>query len=251
MSQPSSRQELLDYCLRKLGYPVLEINVDEDQLNDRLDDALQYFQERHFDSIERVFLKHKLLSNELYVIRNQPAYTTGTATSGITSAILEQPQNFIPLPDSVVGVNMVFKTDATTISGGMFNIKYQMFLNDLYYYGALDLLNYAMTKQYLEDISRIMTPDVQLRFNKKQHRLYLDIDWAMIAVYNDYWLKKYLTASIKRQWGQNLTKFNGVQLPGGITLNGDKIYADAEKELEEVERQLRDEYELPPLGLTG
>jgi hypothetical protein len=271
MSQPSSRQELLDYCLRKLGYPVLEVNVDEDQLNDRLDDALQYFQERHFDSIERVFLKHKLLSDELDVIRNQPEYTTGTSTSGITSAILEQPQNFIPLPDSVVGVNMVFKTDASTISGGMFNIKYQIFLNDLYYYGALDLLNYTMTKQYLENISNIMNPDVQLRFNKKQHRLYLDIDWNMIsqdtyiildcyrivdpadfpAVYNDYWLKKYLTASIKRQWGQNLTKFNGVQLPGGITLNGDKIYADAEKELEEVERQLRDEYELPPLGLIG
>ena len=271
MSQPSSRQELLDYCLRKLGYPVLEINVDDDQLNDRLDDALQYFQERHFDGIERTFLKHKLLSSELELIRNQPKYTTATSSSGITTAIIEEAQNFIPLPDTVVGVNMVFKTDATTISGGMFNIKYQIFLNDLYYYGALDLLNYAMTKQYLEDISRIMTPDVQLRFNKKQHRLYLDIDWNMISddtyiiidcyrivdptdfpkIYNDYWLKKYLTASIKKQWGQNLTKFSGVQLPGGITLNGDKIYADGEKELEEIERQLRDEYELPPLGLIG
>lgn len=271
MAQPSSRQELLDYCLRKLGYPVLEINVDDDQLNDRLDDALQYFQERHFDGIERTFLKHKLLSSELDLIRNQPAYTNGSASSGITTAILEEAQNFIPLPDTVIGVNKVFKTDATTISGAMFNIKYQIFLNDLYYYGALDILNYAMTKQYLEDISRIMTPDVQLRFNKKQHRLYLDIDWNMVSddsyiiidcyrivdpsefpkIYNDFWLKKYLTASIKKQWGVNLTKFNGVQLPGGITLNGEKIYADAEKELEEIEKQLRDEYELPPLGLIG
>lgn len=271
MSQPASRQELLDYCLRKLGYPVLEINVDDDQLNDRLDDALQYFHERHFDGIERTFLKHKLTSSELSLIRNTPAYTTGNSNSGITTSIIEEAQNFIPLPDTIIGVNGVFKTDATTISGGMFNIKYQIFLNDLYYYGALDLLNYAMTKQYLEDISRIMTPDVQLRFNKKQHRLYLDIDWGIISddtyiiidcyrivdpsdfpkVYNDYWLKKYLTASIKKQWGQNLTKFNGVQLPGGITLNGEKLYSDAEKEIEEVERQLRDEYELPPLGLIG
>lgn len=271
MSQPSSRQELLDYCLRKLGYPVLEINVDDDQLNDRLDDALQYFHERHFDGIERTFLKHKLTSTELNLIKNQPKYTTGNATSGITTAIIEEAQNFIPLPDTIIGVNSVFKTDATTISGGMFNIKYQIFLNDLYYYGALDLLNYAMTKQYLEDISRIMTPDVQLRFNKKQHRLYLDIDWGIISddtyiiidcyrivdpsdfpkIYNDYWLKKYLTASIKKQWGQNLTKFSGVQLPGGITLNGEKLYTDAERELEEIEKQLRDEYELPPLGLIG
>ena len=211
------------------------------------------------------------MHEEVDLIKNNPTYTTGHATSGITTATLEEPQNFIPLPDTVIGVNMVFKSDANTISAGMFNIKYQIFLNDLYYYGALDLMNYAMTKMYLEDISRIITPDVQLRFNKKQHRLYLDIDWGMVnsdsyividcyrivdpanfpKVYNDYWLKKYLTASIKKQWGQNLIKFNGVQLPGGVTMNGDRLYTDAEKELEEIERQLRDEYELPPLGLIG
>ena len=129
MSQPSSRQELLDYCLRKLGYPVLEINVDDDQLNDRLDDALQYFQERHFDGIERTFLKHKLTASEINLIRTDPKYTTVNSTSGITTAIIEEQQNFIPLPDTVIGVNMVFKTDATTISGGMFNIKYQIFLS--------------------------------------------------------------------------------------------------------------------------
>ena len=271
MSQPSSRKELLDYCLRKLGAPVLEVNVDEDQLNDRLDDALQYFYERHFDGIERVFLKHKLTANELNIIQNQPAYTTGGSSSGVTTAILEEPQNFIPLPDSVVGVNMVFKLDSSTVSGGMFNIVYQMFLNDLYYQGSIDILNYSMTKQYLAEINYTLTPDVQLRFNKKQHRLYLDINWARVsndsyliidcyrivdpsnypAVYNDYWLKRYLSASIKKQWGQNITKFNNVVLPGGITMNGEKIYADGEKELEEIERQLRDEYELPPMGLTG
>ena len=271
MAQPASRQELLDYCLRRLGYPVLEINVDEEQLNDRLDDALQYFQERHFDGIERVFLKHKILQSEKDLVLNTPKYTTATAGVGVTTATIEESQNFIPLPDTVVGVNMVFKSDANTITAGMFNIKYQIFLNDLYYYGALDLLNYAMTKTYLEDISRIITPDVQLRFNKKQHRLYLDIDWSLVSsdtyiiidcyrilnpadfpkIYNDYWLKKYLTATIKKQWGENLTKFNGVQLPGGITLNGEKIYSEAVREIEEIEKQLKDEYELPPLGLIG
>jgi hypothetical protein len=271
MAQPSSRQELIDYCLRKLGYPVLEINVDEDQLDDRLDEALQYFRERHFDGIERTFLKHKLVSDELDIIRKQPKYSTGNASSGITTSIIEEAQNFIPLPDTVLGVNSVFKTDASTISGGMFNIKYQMFLNDLYYYGALDILNYAMTKQYLEDISRIMTPDVQLRFNTKQHRLYLDIDWNAIStntyiiidcyrivdpqefpsIYGDFWLKKYLTALIKKQWGDNLIKYNNVQLPGGVTLNSEKIYEEAVKELEKLEEQLKTEYELPPLGLIG
>jgi hypothetical protein len=271
MANINSRNELIDYCLRRLGYPVLEINVDQDQLNDRLDDALQYFQERHFDSIQRVFLKHKLLPDEKEIIRNQPSYENAESSVGITTALFEEANNFIPLPDTIVGVNAIFKTDSSTISRGMFNLKYQLFLNDLYYFGTIDLLNYAMVKTYLEDISRIISPDVQLRFNKKQHRLYLDIDWGMITtnsyiiidcyrivdpnqfpdVYNDYWLKKYLTATIKMQWGQNMSKFSNVQLLGGVTMNGDKLYADAERELENIERQLRDEYEEPPLGLIG
>jgi len=271
MAQPASRQELLDYCLRQLGYPVLEINVDDDQLNDRLDDALQYFQERHFDGIERVFLKHKLSPAEKNVLTSGITTTTSTSPVGISTASFTESQNFIPLPDTIIGVNSVFKVDSSTISSGLFNIKYQIFLNDLYYYGALDLLNYAMVKTYLEDISRIITPDVQLRFNKKQHRLHLDIDWQMVGseqyividcyrivdpsdfpkIYNDFWLKKYLTALIKKQWGQNLIKFVNVQLPGGITLNGRQIYDDAVKELEEIEYKLKNEYELPPMDMIG
>jgi hypothetical protein len=271
MAQPNSRDELLEYCLRSLGAPISEINVDEEQLNDRLDDALQYFQERHFDGIQRVFLKHKLLQEETDLIKKVPVYQNAYSATGITTAIIEEAQNFIPLPDTVVSINSVFKSDSTHISSGMFSIKYQIFLNDLYTMGGLDLLNYAMTKTYLEDISRIITPDVQLRFNKKNHRLYLDIDWAQITtnhyiiidcyrivspsefpkIYNDYWLKKYLTATIKKQWAQNLSKFNNVQLLGGVTMNGEKLYSDAERELEAIEKQLRDEYELPPLGLIG
>ena len=161
--------------------------------------------------------------------------------------------------------------DNSTISNGLFNIKYQMFLNDVYYYGALDLLNYSMTKTYLEDLSRLITPDVQLRFNRKNGRLYVDIDWREFnddnylvldcyrmvdpsdaaAVYNDWWLKKYTTSLIKRQWGQNLIKFQGVALPGGVQLNGRQLYDDAMAELEVLEKELRETFETPPFDLIG
>ena len=277
MSKPNSRATLKDYCLRKLGYPVLEINVDDDQIDDLTDDAIQYFQERHFDGIERVFLKHKLTAADITTAKTTA--TTTSATTGISNGITSsenadsflETNNYLKLPDHVIGVEKVFKMDQNTISSGLFNIKYQIFLNDLYYYGALDLMNYAMTKTYLEDLSRIITPDTQIRFNKKQHNLYMDIDWNQISadtfiildcyrlvdpgtatdVYNDWWLKRYLTALIKKQWGQNLIKFQGVMLPGGIQLNGRQIYDDAVKEIEEIEYSLKTEYELPPLDLIG
>ena len=236
-----------------------------------VDDAIQYFNERHYDGIEKVFLKHQLSQNELNSIRTGVTTTTATSTVGITTLSYTETNNFIKLPDHVIGVNNVFKIDSSTISSGLFNIKYQLFLNDLYYYGALDLLNYAMVKTYLEDLSRLITPDIQIRFNKKNHRLYLDIDWSQMSpnnylildcyrmvnpadassVYNDWWLKKYLTALIKRQWGQNMIKFQGVLLPGGVQLNGRQLFDDAVKEIEEAENQLKTEYELPPMDMIG
>jgi hypothetical protein len=271
MAQPSSRAELKEYCLKQLGKPVLEINVDDDQIDNLMDDAIQYFHERHFDGIERVFLKHQLQPGEKDILRSGKETTTASSSVGISTVSWEEATNFLKLPDTIIGVNSVFKVDSSTISSGLFNIKYQIFLNDLYYYGALDLLNYAMVKTHLEDISRILTPDVQLRFNKKQHRLYLDIDWKQVdadtwiildcyrivnpvdfpKIYNDFWLKRYLTALIKRQWGQNMIKFNGVQLPGGISLNGRQLYEDAVRELEEIEQKLKSEYEMPPLDMIG
>ncbi len=271
MASPNSRQGLIEYCLRKLGKPVLEVNVDDDQIGDLVDDALQYFHERHFDGIERVYLKHKLQPGEKETIRSGIQTSTANSSVGIATVSYEETTNFLALPDTIIGINNVFKLDSSTISSGLFNIKYQIFLNDLYYYGALDLLNYAMVKTHLEDISRILTPDVQLRFNKKQHRLYLDIDWQQVdadqyiildcyrivnpndfpKIYNDFWLKRYLTALIKRQWGQNMIKFNGVQLPGGITLNGRQLYEDAIRELDEIEKLLKTEYELPPMDMIG
>jgi len=274
MAQPSSRAELKEYCLKQLGKPVLEINVDDDQIDNLIDDAIQYFHERHYDGIERVYLKHKLTPTEKETIKQTGISTTQSATvvgAGLTSISYVEGVNYLPLPDSIIGVNSVLKLNSSTVSDGLFNIKYQLFLNDVYYYGALDLLNYSMVKRYLEDLDHILNPHAMIRFNKTNHRLYLDIDWTEVGqneyliidcyriinpseatkVYNDFWLKRYLTALIKKQWGMNMIKFNGVQLPGGIVLNGRQIYEDGLAEIEKLEEQLKNEYELPPIDLIG
>jgi hypothetical protein len=280
MSKPASRQELIDYCLRRLGAPVLEINIDDDQIDDLVDDALQYFQERHFDGVERMYLKYKFTEEDINRGRAKNTNgvgivtTTGTANiSGIgtTSFNFYESSNFIQVPDSVIGIEKVFKFDTSSISGGMFSIKYQLFLNDLYYFNSVELLQYAMVKSYLEDIDFLLTTDKQIRFNKRQNRMYLDIDWnaqnkdtfiiidcyrilnptEFTKVYNDSFLKKYLTALMKRQWGQNLIKFRGVKLPGGIELNGRELYEDAERELEDLKQRMALEYELPPYDFIG
>ena len=280
MSKPSSRQELIDYCLRRLGAPVLEINIDDDQIDDLVDDAIQYFHERHFDGVERMYLKYKITQQDIDRGRGKGTNgvgivtTTGTANiSGIgtTSFNFYETSNFIQVPDSVTGVEKVFKFDSSSISGGMFSIKYQLFLNDLYYFNSVELLQYSMMKSYLEDIDFLLTTDKQIRFNKRQNRMYLDIDWgsqtegtfividchraldpnSFTKVYNDSFLKKYLTALIKKQWGQNLIKFRGVKLPGGIELNGRELYEDALKELDDIKSVMTLEYELPAYGFIG
>ena len=275
MAQPSSRQGLIDYCLRRLGAPVLEINVNDDQIDDLVDDALQLFQERHFDGVERMYLKYEITQDDIN--RGSASAPTGvgivttTATSGATTFNWYESANYIQVPDSVIGIEKVFKFDTSSISGGMFSIKYQLFLNDLYYFNSVELLQYAMVKTYLEDIDYLLTTDKQLRFNKRQNRLYLDIDWGaqtagnflildcyrilnpndFTKVYNDSFIKRYLTALIKRQWGQNLIKFNGVKLPGGIELNGRQLYEDAQRELDDIQSRMAMDYELPPYDFIG
>ena len=285
MAQPSSRQGLIDYALRKLGAPVLEINIDDDQIDDLVDDAIQIFNERHFDGVEEMFLKHEFTQDELdrgkatsQTDSDNTAgivTTTGTSTAisgyGTTTSNFVENSNFIQIPDSVIGIEKIFKFDSSSISGGMFSIKYQLFLNDLYYFNSVELLQYSMTKSYLEDIDFLLTPEKQIRFNKKQNRLYLDMDYNSInvgdfividcqrilnpndftKVYNDPFLKMYLTALMKRQWGQNLIKFRGVKLPGGLELNGREIYDDGQRELDAILQKMQLEYELPPLDFIG
>ncbi len=279
MAKPASRQELIDYCLRRLGAPVLEINVDDDQIDDLVDDALQYFQERHFDGVERMYLKYQITQEDIDRGKakspNGPGITTTSSASNIngvsTNFNFYESSNYIKIPDSVIGIEKIYKFDTSSISGGMFSIKYQLFLNDLYYFNSVELLQYAMVKSYLEDIDFLLTTDKQIRFNKRQNRLYIDIDWSSQSVgkyividcyrildpntftnvYNDSFLKKYLTALVKKQWGQNLIKFQGVKLPGGIELNGRQMYEDAEKELEDIKERMTLEYELPPYDFIG
>ena len=275
MAKPTTKHELIDHCLRKLGAPVLEINVSDEQLDDIVDDAIQYFNERHFDGVERMYLKYKITQEDIDRGKADPPNDVGivttTATGGGFSNTWYENSNFINCPDSVIGVEKVFKFDTSSISGGMFSIKYQLFLNDLYFFNSVELLQYAMTKRYLEDIDFLLTTDKQIRFNKRQDRLYLDIDWAsqdadqyivldcyraldpenFSQVYNDSFLKRYCTAMIKKQWGQNLIKFRGVKLPGGIEFNGREIYQDGVQEVNEIREQMSSTYELPPLDMIG
>lgn len=281
MAKPSSRQQLVDYCLRKLGAPILEINVDDDQIDDLVDDALQYFHERHFDGVERMYLKYQITQEDIdrgsanakSPVGSGIVTTTGTSNvNGVSKTFnFYESSNYIQVPDSVIGVEKIFKFNASTISSGMFSIKYQLFLNDLYYFNSIQLLQYSMVKTYLEDIDFLLTTDKQIRFNKRQNRLYLDFNWeglqagdflvidcyrildpnSFTKVYNDSFLKQYLTSLMKKQWGQNLIKFRGVKLPGGIELNGRELYEDGERELESIKQKMTLEYELPPYDFIG
>ena len=279
MAQPSSRDGLIDYAKRQLGFPVLEINVADEQFSDLLDDAVQVYQERHYDGIMRMYLKYQITQDD--IDRGQArggnttlgiTTTTATSTVGLSTTFdLEENQNYIQMPPSVIGVNQIFKIRSDTVYDGLFNIRYQLFLNDLYQFGSIDLLQYTMVQTYLEDITHLLNPNMRYRFNIRQDRLYIDADFGVLTagdffvidcfrildpndftrVYNDPFLKRYFTALCKKQWGQNLIKFQGVQLPGGIQLNGRQIYDDGVAELAEIRAKMASDYEMPPLDMIG
>ena len=281
MAQPSNRSELINYCKRQLGAPVLEINVADEQLDDLVDDALQFFHERHFDGVIQTYLKYKVTQDDIDRGRargdnDKVGIVTTTETTSIvgtaTTFTYEENSNYLQIPPSVIGINKIYHFDgANATTNNMFSLKYQMFLNDIYYWGSMEILTYAMTRRYLEDLQFLLTTEKQIRFNQRQDRLYLDIDWGNVrvgeymvidcyrlldpntyaGVWNDSFLKRYLTALIKRQWGQNLIKFQGVKLPGGVELNGRQIYDDAEKELENIREVMSNTYELPPMDMIG
>ena len=281
MAQPTTRQELIDYCKRKLGAPVLEINVADEQIDDLVDDAIQLFQERHFDGVYPTFYKYKITQNDINRGRSPGNNSVvGLVTTTVTTNIVgtattfsyTENSNYLQVPPNIIGVNKIFQFDGNNaITNNMFSIKYQLFLNDVYSFGALEILSYAMVKTYLEDLDFLLNTQKQIRFNKRQDRLYLDIDWGSISVgtyiiidcystldpndytriYNDSFLKPYLTSLIKRQWGQNLIKFQGVKLPGGIELNGRQIYDDGQKEIDTLMEKMSNTYELPPFDMIG
>ena len=281
MAQPASRSDFKNYCLRQMGAPVLEINVDDEQIDDIIDDALQYFHERHFDGVMRTYLKYQVTQDDIDRGKGPgqsgvTGITTTTATSTIDGATMqfdwEENSNYLQVPPSVIGVEKVFHFDGSqSMSSGMFSIKYQLFLNDIYFWGAMEMLTYNMTRTYLADLEFALTTQKQFRFNQRMDRLYLDVSWSeltpgdylvidcfrtldpndYVRVWNDSFLKKYTTALLKKQWGQNLIKFQGVKLPGGVELNGREIYEDGVKELETIREMMSNTYELPPLDMIG
>jgi hypothetical protein len=251
MANPNSRQSLIDYCKRRLGEPVVEINVDEDQLEDRVDEALQYYQEFHSDATIRTYLKHQITSDD---VSNE----------------------YVPIDPSILFVSKLFPLSSNFNQGrNFFDIKYQMMLNDMadLTHFAGDLAYYEQMQQYLALLDMKLNGYPLVNYARRQNRLYIFGDFAdkdikvgdyivaevykMInpaefsAVYNDMWLKEYTTALIKQQWGQNLIKFEGMQLPGGVTINGRQIYDDATTEIEKLRESIRIEHELPPDFFVG
>ena len=276
MAEPSSRQELKDYCLRRLGHPVLEINVDDDQLDDLIDDAFQYYRERHFDGVEQMYLKHEITADD--VTRFDSADETSSTPAPDASTWLTR-KNFIEIPEHIVGISKVMGISSNFARNNLFGMNNQYFLMDIFSFssgfafGNFDMSNYYMLKQYFETLDMIVQTGslVQYRFNQRSDRLYLDIDKARMIegnyllidcqrylnpddfsqVYNDSFVKQYLTALIKRQWGQNLIKFNNVQLPGGVSLNGRQLFEDAQKEIDALMEKSSSYYELPPMDMIG
>jgi len=283
MSKPASRTELIDYAKRQLGAPVLEINVADEQISDLLDDAFQFWNERHYDGVVKMPMKYQFTADDInrgngsvgIVTTNvtQPASTGIGTTAGADATFkFTENSNYIKMPDSIIGVNKIYRFDGSnTMTNNMFSVKYQLFLNDVYYFDSLELLTYAMTKTKLEDIDFLLNTEKQIRYNIRQDRLYLDIDWGSVSindyiiidcwrvldpsdstkVYNDRFLKRYFTALLKKQWGQNLIKFQGVKLPGGIELNGRQIYDDAQLELDKIQERMTWDYEELPLDMIG
>lgn len=245
MANPNSRSTLIDYCKRRLGDPVIEINVDEDQLEDRVDEALQYYQEYHGEATLRTYLKHLVTESD---VTNE----------------------YISLNSNITYVSKLFPLASNFNSGrNFFDIKYQMMLNDMasLIHFAGDLAYYEQMQQYLSLLDMKLNGHPQVQFSRKQNRLYIFGDFAdddikagdyiiaevyqiidpdtSTSIYNDLWLKEYTTSLIKQQWGQNLIKFEGMQLPGGVTLNGRQLYDDATQEMLRLEEKLRTTYELP------
>jgi hypothetical protein len=247
MAVPATRADFIEYCLRKLGKPVIEINVDPDQIEDRVDEAIRYYWDYHFDGTEKVYYKHAITETDIA-------------------------NKYITLPENIIGTVRVFPIgDPSIRSDDMFNIRYQIALNDLYTLTAYSMIPYYMAMQHLALISEFLVGQQPIRFSRHRDRLYVDTKWdnynvgefLLVEAYEvldpdtytdmwaDRWLQNYTTAKIKYQWGSNLTKFIGMQLPGGVQFNGEKIFNDAQAEIEKMENEMISAYSLPVADMIG
>jgi hypothetical protein len=304
----ASREQLKQYALRALGAPVLEINVDDDQLEDRLDEALDYWRLYHYEGIEQIYMKHQIRASEITlltpnagdfqiadkirgitsgaiaevtrengrestgasllvknVVGNFVANETITNDNGVTStfsSILlgEYDNRYIEVPDLVYGITKIMSIGQASSSRNIFDLQYQLRLNDLYDLTSTSIIYFKTVMSHLALLDFELNGHTSFRFNRTQNRLYLDINWQQDVQFGDYiiiqgyraldpttwskvwnepWLKHYVTALFKKQWATNLKKFQGIQLPGGVTLDGDKLYDEANTEIKELEDELQ------------
>jgi len=260
MAIPTTKSTFKDYCFRSLGSGVIDINVSDDQADDRIDEALQYFSTYHYEGVERMYLKHLVTEAEVTRARENTT-TTGTDTvdASITASWLEG-NNYIPLPSSVISVVQVFPLTGTGTGANMFDARYQLHLNDLYDLSSTSVVQYEMMMNNLDFLQHILVGEAPIRFNHNQGRLYLDADWSndfiggqdyiviecfrkldpatYTNLFDDLLLKRYATALIKKQWGANLSKFSGVAMLGGVTMNGEQIYSQAIDEQQKMEETI-------------
>ena len=269
MATPSSRETLKQYALRALGKPVIDINVDDDQLEDRLDEAYQYYAQYHYDGIRRTYLKYKYTQADYN--RMTVDGSDETETKNGVSSTFKEGQNFIVVPESVISVINIFPF-SNKGNLNLFDVRYQLRLNDLYDFSSTSVINYDIVLRHLDFLDHILVGEKPLRFNQMDNRLYVDMDWKedlavgeflVIECYrkldpatftdinNDIFLKRYVTALFKKQWGANLSKFNGVAMLGGVTLNGQQIYSEALSDIEKLENEIRTTYELNPALMMG
>ena len=271
MAIPTTKATFKSYCLRALGFGVIDINVSDDQADDRIDEALQYFAQYHYDGIEKMYLKYQVTAAD---ITRAATNTTTTATDTVDSTVTAsfgEGNGFIPMPPAVVSVLNIFPFDDQA-TNNMFDIRYQLRLNDLYDFSSTSIIQYQMTMQHLDYLSHILVGEKPVRFNQHQNRLYIDMDWtndisageyliiecyrkidpaSYTDIFDDIYLKRYATALIKRQWGANLSKFSGVAMLGGVTMNGETIYTQAQEELERLEEQIQLSFETPIDYMVG
>ena len=272
MANPSSRETLKQYALRRLGKPVIEINVDNDQLEDRIDEALQFYAQFHYEGIRRTYLKYKLTQADKDRLKN-PIQSSETATdgaSGVQSTWYEQ-NSYLTVPSTIISVQNIFSfSDKANLN--MFDVRYQLRLNDLYDFASTSIINYDMVLRHLDFLDQILVGQKLLRFQQHDNRLYIDMDWTndlkvdeyliidcyrkldpatYTNIYNDLWLKRYVTALFKKQWGQNLSKFDGVTMLGNVTLNGTKLMQEAQVDIEALEKEIRETFEVGPAIMVG
>ena len=268
----TTRETLKQYCLRALGKPVIEINVEDDQVEDRIDEALQYFAQYHYEGVERMYLKYQVTADDITRAKTNETLSTvtDTADSTVTASFVEG-KNYIPMPSSVVSVTRIFDfTDKANLN--LFDVRYQLRLNDLYDFSSTSIIHYDMTLRHLDMLDHILVGERPIRFNQHKNRLYIDMDWSndidagdfiiiecyrkldpstFTDIFDDIFLKKYLIQLIKKQWGTNLSKFQGVAMLGGVQMNGEQIYSQAQEEINKLEEQIQLSYELPPNYMMG